>query len=1524
MRTRGQNHTEAMPLLAGQIGVFRAQQLEPGDPFYNCAEYADIRGELDHAAFVRALRTMVGEAECLRLAFAPADTPDSTRQTITEFADWSPETADLSGAPDPEAAAHEWMRRDLHRPVDWAPGRLFTEALLKLGPRRHFWYQRINHALADGLSFATLAQRTARIYRGLRAGADIGTPLPPLEHLLAAQRAYDGSPAAERDRRYWLDRYADLPAPVDLGRRPSAVRADFHRAERTVPAAGFAELREFAAEHGSRWPVVLTAATATWFATLGGTGEAVLGLPVSGRQARTLREVPGMMSNILPFRVAVDPRQPAAAVLASTSAELNGVLRHQRFRGENLYAELGWPADRRRFFGPLLNIIPFPWNVDFGSGPAEMRNLATGAVDDLSITVFHRGDDTGLELYFDAHPEVLDPAALDEHADRIVRFLGEFARPGAGRAVARLPVVGEAEARTLLELGAGPRRPAGRTLLPAMVGAAAARHPEAAAVRCAGRVLSHARLNEDANRLARLLAVHGAGPESFVGIRLDRDESLVTAALAALKCGAAYLSLDPAYPAARTAFIIEDARPAIVVTTTELATTVPDGTPVLALDDPDTRTRLADTAGTDLTDADRVTALRPGHPAYVIYTSGSTGRPKCVVVPHEAAADLVESAVEEFGTAAWQRSLAATSLNFDLSVFEVFPALAAGGSVEIVPNMLAMTEPEHAGWAGSILAGVPSSLAGVLAAPSGPRPGTIVFGGEALPARAVAEVRERTPGVRIGNIYGPTEVTVYSTLWRDDGAEGDPPIGKPIANRRGYVLDSCLRLAPRGAAGELYLGGHGLARGYLARPGLTASRFVADPFGPPGARMYRTGDLVRWDSAGRLVFLGRGDDQVKIRGFRIELGEIEAVLADCPGVARAAVVARQDGGADPRLVAYVVFEEGADRTADELRAHLAAQLPDYQVPAVYVPLGAMPLNRNGKLDRGALPAPDAAGTGGASPRTPREKILAEIAADVLGVPEIGVDEDFFHVGGDSVLAIQVSSRARAAGIACTPTDLFRHRTIAALADAVPAAAEPGPAPASGVGRVKPWPILCWLRERGGRIDGFAQSAVLRAPAGLTTRRLTTVLDALVRHHDALRLRLDGPDIVVTAAGELPADTVRRVAVRDSFDAQAFASLVERETASACAELSVAKGVLLRAVWFDTGSGPDAVLLVVHHLAVDGVSWRILRDDLESAWDAAGTDREPVLAPVGTSLLEWSDRVAADATSVARARELPLWREMLGTAGKPLDPARDTTATAGRLTRHLPRERTVPLLTTVPARLAADVTDVLVAAFALAVLRTSDDDTVTLDLEHHGRDGDGADLNRTLGWFTTLYPVRLALPGADLGGALAGGPAALDVVRRVKRQLREIPGHGRGFGRLKYLGGPAAADLAGRPGPRFAFNYLGRFPARGGAWQPLPGFGALRAHADADLPLAHAVELDCYVTDGPGGSELHAHWQWAAEAVPEETAGALATRWFDALGGLCAAAEAGDGADARTPADFTHAALTQNELDRVRELWGATE
>ncbi|WP_167756327.1 MULTISPECIES: non-ribosomal peptide synthetase [unclassified Amycolatopsis] len=1520
MRTRGPDHTDAMPLLAGQMGVFRAQQLEPGDPFYNCAEYADIRGELDHDTFVRALRTMVGEAECLRLAFAP----DSARQAITELADWLPETADLSGAPDPEAAAREWMRRDLHRPVDWTPGRLFTEALLKLGPHRHFWYQRINHALADGLSFALLAQRTARIYRGLRAGVDAGTPLPPLEGLLAAQRAYDGSPAAERDRRYWLDRYADLPAPVDLGRRPSAVRADFHRTERSVSAAGFAELRAFAAEHGSRWPVVLTAAVATWFATRGGTGEAVLGLPVSGRPARALREIPGMMSNILPFRVAVDPRQPAAAVLASTSAELNGALRHQRFRGENLHAELGWPADRRRFFGPLLNIIPFPWNVDFGNGPAEMRNLATGAVDDLSITVFHRGDDTGLEFYFDAHPEVLDPAALDEHADRIVRFLGEFARPGAGGPVARLPVVGDAEARTLLGLGTGPRRPAGRSLLPAMAAAATARNPEGAAVRCAFRVLSHAVLDQDANRLARLLAAHGAGPESFVGIRLDRDESLVTAALAALKCGAAYLSLDPAYPAARTAFIIEDARPAIVVTTAELAPTVPDGTPVLALDDPDTRARLADAAGDDLTDADRVTALRPDHPAYVIYTSGSTGRPKCVVVPHGAAADLVESAIEEFGAAAWQRSLAATSLNFDLSFFEVFPALVAGGSVEIVPNMLAMTEREHAGWAGSILAGVPSSLAGVLAAPSGPRPGIIVFGGEALPARAVADARERLPGVRIGNIYGPTEVTVYSTLWRDDGAEGDPPIGRPIANRRAYVLDSCLRLAPRGAAGELYLGGDGLARGYLARQGLTASRFVADPFGPAGERMYRTGDVVRWDSAGRLVFLGRADDQVKIRGFRIELGEVEAVLAGCPGVARAAVVARQDGEGDPRLVAYVVFEDGAARTADELRAHLSAQLPDYQVPAVYVPLGVMPLNRNGKLDRAALPAPDAAGTGGAIPRTPREKILAEIVADVLGIPEIGVDKDFFEAGGDSVLAIQVSSRARAAGISCTPTDLFRHRTVAALADVAPASAEPAPAPSSGVGRVQPWPILCWLRERGGPIDGFAQSVVLRAPAGLTAQRLTVVLGALVRHHDALRLRLNGPDVVVAAAGDLPAGTVRRVDASGSFDERAFASLVERETAAARAELSPAEGVLLRAVWFDTGSGRGAVLLMVHHLAVDGVSWRILRDDLESAWEAASADREPVLAPVGTSLREWSDRVAADASSNTRARELPLWRAMLGTAGEPLVPGRDTTATAGRLSRLLPRERTAPLLTTAPARLAADAADLFVTAFALAVLDTSDYDTVTLDLEHHGRDEDGADLNRTLGWFTTLHPVRLALPGADLDGALSGGPAALDVVRRVKRQLREIPDHGRGFGRLKYLGGPAGVSLAEHPGPRFAFNYLGRFPSRDGDWQPLPGFGALRAHADAGMPLAHAIELDCYVADGRGGSELHAHWQWAAEAVPEETVRALATRWFDALDGLCSAAEAADGADARTPADFTHAGLTQNELDRVRELWGAAE
>jgi amino acid adenylation domain-containing protein len=537
-----------------------------------------------------------------------------------------------------------------------------------------------------------------------------------------------------------------------------------------------------------------------------------------------------------------------------------------------------------------------------------------------------------------------------------------------------------------------------------------ARTPHAPAVIGAAAELTYAELNERANRLARHLITLGAGPERLVAIAMPRSPDVIVAMFAVLKAGAAYVPVDPGYPAERISFMLADTSPVAVLTTAAVAKALPGELPVLVLDDPAMAAALDGQDGAALP-----VAGGPRDVAYVIYTSGSTGRPKGVMVEHAGAVSLACWAAEAFPGGELSRVLASTSLSFDVSVFEIFGTLTAGGCIEVVPNLLALAERGTAGpWQGSLISAVPSALAHVLATP-GVRAHASVAAlcGEALTGQVVAAIRAAVPGVRIENIYGPAEATVYATTYvvpENSAVTASPPIGRPLWNTRVLVLDERLGLVPAGVTGELYMAGIGLARGYLGRRGLTADRFVACPFGAPGERMYRTGDLGRWNQAGELEYLGRSDDQVKVRGFRIELGEVETVLAAQDGVAQSAVSVREDQPGDKRLVGYVVPEAGAVLDPAGLREACARVLPGYMVPSAITVLGQLPLNANGKLDRKALPAPEYGAGGGRAPATPRERALCEVFAQVLGLEQVGVEDNFFDLGGHSLLAAVLVAR----------------------------------------------------------------------------------------------------------------------------------------------------------------------------------------------------------------------------------------------------------------------------------------------------------------------------------------------------------------------------------------------------------------------------------------------------------------------------------------------------------------------------------
>ncbi len=873
-----------------------------------------------------------------------------------------------------------------------------------------------------------------------------------------------------------------------------------------------------------------------------------------------------------------------------------------------------------------------------------------------------------------------------------------------------------------------------------------------------------------------------------------------------------------------------------------------------------------------------------------------------------------------FGLTADDVVLQKTPFSFDVSVWELFWPLLAGARLVLAkpdghrdPHYLSeLIEREGV----TTLHFVPSMLQAFLDAGEPARCGSVrrvVCSGEALGAEVRDRFFERMPHAELHNLYGPTEAAVDVTWHACVPGEPTVPIGRPVSNTRIHVLDGRLGETPVGIPGELYIGGVQVGRGYHGRPELTAERFVPDPLAAEaGARMYRTGDRARWLATGEVEYLGRLDAQVKVRGFRIEPGEVEAALRRHASVGDAAVVVRSDGGR-ARLVGYVVAARGAEVDAEALRAHLAGWVPEYMVPSALVVLGELPLGPSGKLDRRALPAPEAGAAGGAehvAPRTEAEAGLARIWRELLRVERVGAHDNFFELGGDSILSIQMVSRAAAAGVRIAPWQVFQHQTLAGLASVADTAAAVRAEQGEVTGAAPLTPVQRWFLDLPlPEPHHWNQALLLEVARPVGTDVLERAVGALLRHHDALRLRFvrDGGGWRQEIAPWDGAVPFRRVELAGGTDGERAAE-IERISAEAQASLDLAAGPLLRAVYFDAGSDrPGRLLLVVHHLAVDGVSWRILAEDLERA--CAGE----ALPPKTSSFLAWARRLAEHASSPAAEAELPGWLS-LGGEPAPALPAdlpggENTEGRARTVTVYLPEAETAALLRDVPAAYRTGVADVLLAAAARAFAGWTGERSLLLDLEGHGHEPLFRDLDpsRTVGWFTSVFPVLLDA---------AGGPAEL--LKATKETLRAVPRKGVGFGVLRWLGAPEVRErLAALPAPEVQFNYLGRFDGDGAAdalFRPAAEpTGAARA---ASAPRRYLLEVNA----GIAGGRLQAAWTYSEAVHRAATVERLAGAWLDALRELVAHCTA-PGAGGATPSDFPLLRIEQAELDRLVDSAG---
>jgi amino acid adenylation domain-containing protein/non-ribosomal peptide synthase protein (TIGR01720 family) len=942
--------------------------------------------------------------------------------------------------------------------------------------------------------------------------------------------------------------------------------------------------------------------------------------------------------------------------------------------------------------------------------------------------------------------------------------------------------------------------------------------------------------------------------------------------------------------------------------------------------------------------------VTPDNLLYIICTSGSTGHPKGVMSTHRGVLNHLGWMQATFPLEPRDRIAQRTSVGFDASVWEVFWPFLTGAALVVPdtsakdPERLAQVMNEHQV---TVVSYVPSLLNTVLADPErrlGRHLRLVLIAGEALPPGVVNAFRE-VCHVEAANVYGPTETSVSCVIWPvpDRSDIGHVPIGRPLTGTRGYVLDAELRPVPEGVPGELYVGGAGVARGYLDRPGMTAERFVPNPFESGGDRLYRTGDLVRWLPDGTLEFVGRADFQVKVRGFRIELGEIETVLSGHPAVRDVVVLAReQENTTSRRLVAYALPVPGADPVpVSDLRDYLAARLPDYMVPAVFVWLDSLPLTENGKVDRAALPDPDGLRPQLAqefvAPDTPSEKTLCVIWAEVLGVDRVGVLDNFFELGGDSILSIMVVSRAAQEGLRVAPRQFFDSQTVRDLA----AVAEPMARPigvrrsrggASGdVPDLSLTPVQHWFFEQGLDRPGHWNQAWLfalpeDADCGQVRNRLREVVAALVEGNEALRLRFGAGD---AGARRAEAAAVDRAAIdgavslvdlagRDDWEAALT------ETLAAAAEFDLGSPPLLRVLVVDGGApGRQRLALLAHHLIVDGVSWRIILDDLHAGFRQAAAGLPVSLPAASTPASVWADALRELAQTPEIETDFDYWVSQ--TAATPVALAPDVPnvpeyATEGdtdTVSVGLDAEQTRLLLREVPRVYRTHIDDVLLTALARALSRSAGSDRASLWLEGHGREQhlvEEADLSRTLGWFTSIAPVTLSLP--------AGDDPETDL-KSVKEQLRSVPHHGLSYGLLRYLHPEYGPALAARPAPYASFNYLGQFdtaiggePADSGA----SGEGGLRLRRapETEPPAFHPQNRRPYLLDVVAitiDGQLEITFAYSAAHYTVASIERLADDTIERLRTLIShCVQAGDGG--YTPSDFPESGLDQGQLDTL--------
>ncbi len=1511
---------DAYPLSPTQQGMLFHHLFAPASTAYFEQVSWSLHGELDVAALQRAWTGVIEVHPILRTSFA-WESLDEPLQLVQRRAECSFEQHDwreVSSDQQP-TRLESYLEADRDRGFDLVtPPLRFT--LIRLTDETWQFIWSYHHILLDGWAIMLVLKDVFDRYEAYRQGNEfVSQPARPFREYISWLSRQDLSQAEA----YWRRTLAGFSAPTPLGVDKSpggqiAQAEEFAQQEVLLSPEATTSLKTLARQNHLTMSTLILGAWGLLLSKYSGHDDVVFGTVGSGRppEIEGVEEMVGLFINTLPARVQIDREMPVIEWLKQLQEQQAEA---RQYEYSPLVQVQGWSDVPRGLplFESIVAFENYPVHTSLAEQRSSLESRNVRAVERVNYPLFlvvGPGAGLSITVYYDGRR--FDAATIERMQGHFQTLLEKMV-DDPSQHLAALSLMNEAERRRLLfDWNDTATTYPYETCVHQLFEQQAARTPQAIALAFEGQELTYAELDEKANGLSRTLRALNVGPDSLVGLFMDRSPEMVIALLGVWKAGGAYVPLDPQYPRERIAYMMQDAGLSVLLTQQKLRESLPVevSVPVVCVDDNE---EIENSQNSEST----VTA---NNLAYVIYTSGSTGNPKGVEIPHRALANFLFAMREVIGITPSDTLLAVTSLSFDIAGLEIFLPLTTGAKVEFASRrdtndatrLIKLLQDSRA----SIMQATPTAWELLLNLGWRNNSGLkVLCGGEAMPAGLASRLVE-DEDARVWNLYGPTETTIWSTSQQMESGKSIS-IGRPIANTQIYILDKFHEPAPIGIAGDLFIGGDGVARSYLSRPELTAEKFIPDCFSEqPGARLYRTGDLARYLPDGRIEFLGRLDHQVKLHGHRIELGEIEAVLDRHAGIRQAVVVAREDVPGDKRLVAYLVVAESTEVNVTELRRYLKDQLPEYQIPAVFVTLPELPLTANGKVDRRALPAPEQNRPDlereYVAPRTAVEQQLSAIWSDVLRVDRVGIHDSFFELGGDSILTIQVISRARQAGLRISPAQLFEHPTIAELSTLIPAGAQ-ALAQAAG-GEVPLTPIQQWFfKQNLPEPNHFNQAALLEIPANLDAALIGNAVAELFARHDALRLRFTNENNqwqqTVSEKSEVPFSIHDLSTLAGSEQSAAIEKLADEIQRT----LDLSAGPIGRLALMKLGDDrSNRLLIVVHHLVVDFSSWRIMLEDFVRVCEQLSRQEKVELPPTTTSFAAWTRELNHFAQSAELDVEANYWRQVVEreTATLALDHnGENTEDSAAAVFSTFTTEETRSLLHDMPKTFRVLPSEVVLTALARAYAELDHNKSLLVELEGHGRESirDGLDLSRTVGWFTSLYPVRLDVATAN---------DSVAALKLVKEQVRSVPRGGIGFGALKYLNlqTEAAQVLQIAPRAEISFNYIGEQEvsvARANAIGLAPEkCGSLQSKRN---PRPYQLMVTAEIRKG----QLTINWSYSKNLHQETTIQRLAQSFERAFKTLIDFDQKNNAA-LYTPSDFPNANLSQLELDEFLSGIGA--